>query len=637
MTNYTGLGTGTVYVNGTFNGWAGSTNALTQEGTTNIWSGTFPITAGQIEYKFTVNGWDFQENLIAGTPCTLTTSGFTNRVVVVGASAMVLPTVCWQSCAACSSTPSNTDVTFKVDMSNYTGLGTGTVYVAGTFNGWSGNANPLTQEGTTNVWSAVIPVAQGQIEYKFEINNWAADEALTAGSSCTLTTNGYTNRVLVVGATPIVNPVVCWASCAACSTTPTVAPSLPIDFESSSVSYTFTDFDGGSSSIIANPNSSGINTSATVGKLIKGAGAIWAGSKLILAGPIDFSVNKIFKVKVFSPRVGATLLLKVEGAVGVVPFETSATTTVANAWEELTFNYTAVSTTNVYTQVVFIFDLGTVGDSSANFTFLVDDVVLGPPTTPSLTQMSLPVSFDSTTVDYGLISFGGTDSSIVVDPTLSSNKVAKVIKGAGAETWAGTTITAAAQLGFSPVIPLTATDSKMNVRVWSPNAGIQVRLKVENHANNQQTLETEATTTVANGWQTLEFNFATPATNTAAFNPAFVYNKASIFFNFGVNGATAGEKTYYFDDVKFGAALGVNSFEASKVKMYPNPTNSQFTIEANNTIERVALYNVLGQEVVANQFNSNSVTIDISNLQTGVYVVKTLIAGVTSTSRIVKN
>ena len=35
-------------------------------------------------------------------------------------------------------------------------------------------------------------------------------------------------------------------------------------------------------------------------------------------------------------------------------------------------------------------------------------------------------------------------------------------------------------------------------------------------------------------------------------NLAFTYNKASIFFNFGVTGATAGAKTYYFDDLAFG-------------------------------------------------------------------------------------
>jgi hypothetical protein len=47
----------------------------------------------------------------------------------------------------------------------------------------------------------------------------------------------------------------------------------------------------------------------------------------------------------------------------------------------------------------------------------------------------------------------------------------------------------------------------MNVRVWSPTAGIKVRLKVEDH-NDTHTVETEATVTTASGWQTLEFNFA---------------------------------------------------------------------------------------------------------------------------------
>jgi hypothetical protein len=133
--------------------------------------------------------------------------------------------------------------------------------------------------------------------------------------------------------------------------------------------------------------------------------------------------------------------------------------------------------------------------------------------------MSLPVTFDSATVDYGLIGFGGAEAStVVVDPTLSTNKVAKVVKSAAAELWAGTTISAAAGLGFSSVIPFTASATKMNVRVWSPTAGIKVRLKVEDH-NDTRTVETEATVTTASGWQTLEFNFANQV-GTAALNLA---------------------------------------------------------------------------------------------------------------------
>ncbi|MCB9295199.1 MAG: fasciclin domain-containing protein [Lewinellaceae bacterium] len=40
---------------------------------------------------------------------------------------------------------------------------------------------------------------------------------------------------------------------------------------------------------------------------------------------------------------------------------------------------------------------------------------------------------------------------------------------------------------------------------------------------------------------------------TAAINFANTYDKISIFFNFGAEGAAAGEQTYYWDDVEFGA------------------------------------------------------------------------------------
>ena len=481
---------------------------------------------------------------------------------------------------------------FKVSL---IGGGENAVTLTPTLSGWNSFDIPLT--------SYTVPNLAAIIQFKFES--------------------------VAPGKTVYLDNIYFWKNPAALA-----APSLPIDFESSAVAYTFTDFDGGVGTKIANPNPSGINTSANVGRIVKGAGQPWAGSLIALAAPINFSVNKIFKVKVYSPRVGAKLLLKVEGAAGVVPFEREVVGTVANGWEEMTFDYQAVSTTNVYTKLVFIFDLGTVGDASANFTFLVDDIRLIAPTGPVLTQMSLPVTFDDTTVDYGLISFGGTASTIVTDPTLASNKVARVIKNAP-EVWAGTTVTGAAELGFSPAIPFTATERRMNVRVWSPTAGTPVRLKVEVSGQPTQSVETEALTTVANGWQVMEFNFNNQATGTAAFNAAFAYNKASIFFNFGTAGSG---QTYYFDDMRFGAAaLGVNSFNASNIRMYPNPTSSVFTIEANDVIENVTLYNVLGQQVLAKTSNSNSVTLDVANLQTGVYVVKTMIGGVASTSRLVKN
>jgi hypothetical protein len=172
-----------------------------------------------------------------------------------------------------------------------------------------------------------------------------------------------------------------------------------------------------------------------------------------------------------------------------------------------------------------------------------------------LTQMSLPVSFNAVDIDYGLVGFGGAEAStIVTDPTDAANKAARVVRAAGAETFAGTTITdtrGGVQRGFSPKIPFNTTDTRMSVRVWSPDAGIPVRLKVEDSTDPNKSVETEATVTTAAGWQTLTFNFATQATGTAALNLAFNYNKATIFFDFGRAKASAVEKTYYFDDITF--------------------------------------------------------------------------------------
>ena len=51
------------------------------------------------------------------------------------------------------------------------------------------------------------------------------------------------------------------------------------------------------------------------------------------------------------------------------------------------------------------------------------------------------ITFDSPSVTYTLTGFGGAeDSSVVPDPTGGANKVAKVVKSATAEVWAGTTV-----------------------------------------------------------------------------------------------------------------------------------------------------------------------------------------------------
>ena len=194
----------------------------------------------------------------------------------------------------------------------------------------------------------------------------------------------------------------------------------------------------------------------------------------------------------------------------------------------------------------------------------------------TLTQMDLPVTFEGTTIEYGVIGFEGAEASTIeVDPTNATNTVVKVVKSASAQPWAGTTITAPSALGLANSIPFSASNQKMTLKVWSPDAGIPVRLKVEDHGDPTHSVETESFTTLAGQWETLTFDFSNQATGTALINLAYMYDKPTVFFNYGVNGATAGEKTYYFDDLKMftQVALGLEitvdvcSTTANEVRM----------------------------------------------------------------------
>jgi hypothetical protein len=318
---------------------------------------------------------------------------------------------------------------------------------------------------------------------------------------------------------------------------------LPLDFEGPANTYSFTNFDGGVITIINNPQKTGLNTSNQVAKMVKNAGQTWGGSLIQLDQAIDFSSNKIFRMKVFSPRVGAKVLLKVENATNSgINFEKEVLTTKANEWEDLAFDYSLINTANSYHKIVLIFDNGTAGDGSANYTWLIDDIrqtnVL-----PS-NQLSLPVTFDNSNVIYNPVDFGNASTVLVNDPVNASNKVLKTTKPSGAETWAGTTL--GAGVGFSSPFAFASGNATMTVRVYSPAAGITVKLKAEDHSDNTKSVETDAVTTKANAWETLTFDFTNHSSGTSALNTNYTYDIVSIFFDFGTAGSG---KVFYWDDV----------------------------------------------------------------------------------------
>lgn len=106
------------------------------------------------------------------------------------------------------------DVAFAVDMDNYAGS-FNTVYVSGSFNNWSGDANPLSDADGDGIWTGILSLPSGAYEYKFTLDNWSAQESFTGTETCTVTSFGFTNRRLVVESHTDL-PTVCYNSCYAC-------------------------------------------------------------------------------------------------------------------------------------------------------------------------------------------------------------------------------------------------------------------------------------------------------------------------------------------------------------------------------------------------------------------------------------
>ena len=598
-------------------------------------------------------------------------------------------------------------VTLSVDMNSYCGAPITTLYVSGTFNGWSADANPMTDDNADGVYDVTLtlPAGTDSILYKFQANMWAIQESFSPGDPCTVTADGFTNRVLLFSGDVTV-PTVCWNSCSACVETGLEQIQLNIDWEGDLIDYSVSDFGENSSTTDVDPTNSG----NTVLKTDRSATApTWAGTTLStpcgFAQPIPFDINNnVITVNVYSPVAGAVIRLKAEDHLNPAhSVETDATVTAANTWETLTFDFSneatgtaAINYTYTFDMLSIFYNFGVDGATAGAQTYYCDDIIFGGGVTPTgnnvtfsvdmnlycgapittlyvsgtfngwsadanpmtddnadgvydvtvmmpegtdsilykfqanmwaiqesfspgdpctvtadgftnrvllfdaditvptvcwnscsacvesgLEQIQLNIDWEGDLIDYSVSDFGENSSTLDVDPTNSGNTVLKTDRSPTAPTWAGTTLST--PCGFAQPMPFDINNNVITVNVYSPVAGAIIRLKAEDHLDPTHSVETEATITAANTWETLTFDFTNEATGTAEINYTYTFDMLSIFYNFGVEGATAGAQTYYCDDIIFGGGVIPTSHDVTfKVDM--NDYTGTFTeIQLNGT------------------------------------------------------
>jgi len=213
-----------VFVTGPWCGWcaADGYNVLTDADGDGIYSVEIADLTGSVEYKYGIDGFADQENLVDdmanGASCAPVTdyAGYANRLVDAGSTTNDT----FGSCDSCGDQVSPADVTFQVDMNQYSeAYAYSGVFLNGSFNGWCGTCNPMDDSDGDGVWSVTLSLAPGTVEYKFTLDGWNYQEefgGVEGVEGCTSTIDGFTNRTLTFDA-DIALDAVCWESCEACA------------------------------------------------------------------------------------------------------------------------------------------------------------------------------------------------------------------------------------------------------------------------------------------------------------------------------------------------------------------------------------------------------------------------------------
>ncbi len=170
---------------------------------------------------------------------------------------------------------------------------------------------------------------------------------------------------------------------------PSVTMVLPIDFQSTSLTYDWIGFGNAGygaipTAVITNPDATGSNVSSKVLRINKTAGSqTWAGASQVLDSRLNFSAGTKIKVAVWSPLANSPILLKLEdlssprdGNGNPTRFvEVQASTTTSNAWEILTFDLTTSSSFNSsisYDKIVLFPNFG--ASNSADLIYYFDEI-----------------------------------------------------------------------------------------------------------------------------------------------------------------------------------------------------------------------------------------------------------------------
>ncbi|MCA0154142.1 T9SS type A sorting domain-containing protein [Winogradskyella vincentii] len=407
------------------------------------------------------------------------------------------------------------------------------------------------------------------------------------------------------------------------------AQELPLDFEVPE-DDNWSTFNGATAMVVVDPT----NASNQVLELTSN-GADFDGASINMGTYIDLSDdnNNTITLEFWTPdATPRTHLLKLEGASSSPTVTELYFSTTAAGWQTVTIDFGA-GLSNDYPILVLFADSGS--GNTATGTYYIDDIdgpngaIIPPDPVPS-GPANVPNAPDSEV--YSIYNdnpgfstnfpvaytFGTLSGEPDLDPSVTENKALKFNFGVAGwgqgeggpddvssysfvsfDYWAGPTV-----VGFDFVLISNnggITEHKYQISIQEPvvnEAWTKVQIPMSYFTN---------------------IGFADTALWQWKFSP--------------LNDSVDNSGIVYVDNILLTQnLLSINEFETASFSVYPNPTNDVWNIEGISVMIKVALYDILGKEVLTITPNTTAVTIDTTTFKTGIYFAK--IEGVNGTETV---
>ena len=410
------------------------------------------------------------------------------------------------------------------------------------------------------------------------------------------------------------------------------------NFEQTRIGY-YDFVHGGMTNRFENPDlSSSVNSSELCAQYVRNAGELWDVLVIVANGPMyDVSdyVNGVKKmsVDVFSPLAGIPIQITLEDSslAGATNYPTGrhsiylGTTTVANEWEtiELTFDSKpdpTMSDVNL-TSVILLFNGGT----NTNDTYYFDNLY-GPELDNQCDGITLNSSLNFADWDcnwnlgicpsstpcssYDYVS-GWLNQSYNPDTTTINNS-----KYSGEYTRNPDANGEDVLISYFKDGPLDLSINKyFNFKLYGPPRPIYMSFQ---DASNNEIHAFNSFITNNNQWQ----QFSVDLSNVALQNSNIT--RFVLFLDQGI----VNWDMYYLDDFNLSSLpLSVNNkTDSDLISIYPQPAQDyiHFNYKLDkDEIHNLYLYDIQGNKILSTAGNnSNNVTLDVSNLNSGIYFVK---------------